>query len=447
MIRTVVANLRERGSAIHILGGPEIAIEDLRDIPERGFADYYVIGEGEVAFTNLISFLKNRNGNYESLAGIAYRNDGRLFFTPSPPRIIDLDTVPSIYLSGVLDDSLYARRQVFLETQRGCTFRCAYCVYHKHLKDVRYYSLERVFAEIDFLVVEKEVYAVRIFDANFTSDLERAKDIVRHLVDLKRNDIRLSWLYWEFNYYCCDDEFLSLVSQLKTGERISNTDELAPMDKPQLYSDMLRGYTAINCIGIQSFNKASLKAIRRSGGNPEAMKQFMLSARKHNIVLKIDLILGLPLETYESYIAGLDCFLPFFKNTDHVLNIHRLQILPGSDLVEICKRHGVAYSQEAPHIVYATDAMSREELEDATRRTAVLFRIVNSPLRRYFFAAAERKQCGCMALVGEVYAALRSDPSFAGTGLLKQGYLYDTYWNDDVFKEIPSQWLIDVLEQ
>lgn len=447
-ILNIVEILKNKANYIHIFGGPEISLHTMQRLPDPTRTNYYVIGEGERKLADLLVYLKNKNADFEIEVpkGVAYWNEDEICHKEDTGKITNLDEIPSIYLNGILDDSLYAGQQAFLETQRGCKYKCKYCIYHKHLSTICYYSLQRVFEELDYLIIRKRIFALRIFDAVFASNLTRAKRIVEHLIKIKGNNrILLSWIYWEFNYYDVDEEFIRLVSALGHREKILNTNKISPLDRPQLYSDMIKGYTVINCIGVQSFCKEALRAVGRVGIHVEALRNFMNMAKKHNIVLKIDLILGLPFETFDTYFDGLEFFLPFFRNTDHVLNIHRLQILPGSDLEKECETYGIKYSLKAPHVVFSTQSFSEEKMMYASKLTAVLFRVVNSPLRQYLFDAKEKTGKTFHELIESTFNNIVTSQKFKKTSLLQNECTDDAYWNNDIFWEIPSKWLLDIL--
>jgi len=433
----VVRMLKHRSKAVHVLGGPEITLDMVWSLPETPPVDYYIEGEGEKSFTCLIShLLEGRNHLDTVLSDNNTDND-----------TANLDGIPSVYLSGTLPDNLYSRQQAFLETQRGCRYRCRYCVYHKHLPSIRYYSESRIIAELDYLIVEKQVMAIRIFDAIFTSDLPRAKRIARHLLGLKNSGIRLPWIYWEFTYRDVDEEFISLVASLKCKESILNTAEVAPLDRPQHYSDLLKDYTVVNSVGIESFNEESLKAVRRPRIDIRKFNNFMAMAKKHNVALKLDIILGLPFETFYSYFQSLEEFIPYFENTDHILNIHLLSILPGSELAELCKTFGIEDSQEAPHTVLSTSSFSERDIMFSTKLSAVLSRILNSPLRGSFFQTVEQEGWSFLQLLVITLDGIRANPEFRETRLVRDDYVDDDYWNGEIYREIPSQWLIEFLRR
>lgn len=450
ILRAIKKFKAEKKDTIHVLGGPEISLQRILSLHQPSVVDYYVIGEGEKKLLGIMGYIEARKKGEDiaSPKGIAYWEKGELKHSDSyEDGITDLDEIPSVYLEGIIDENLYERQQVFLETQRGCIFKCKYCVYHKFLSSVRYYSLDRVIKELDYLIVEKKVTALRITDAIFTSDLTRAKQIVRHLAELKESeDIRLPWIYWEFDYNYVDEEFIELTASLKYKKEILNTEELTPLDRPQLYSDMLKDYTVVNSVGIESFYDKALEAVGRRGIHLKNFDTFMRLTKKHNVVVKMDLILGLPFETLDTFFEGLELLLPYFKNTDHVLNIHHLQILPGSDLESLTGEYKIKYSRNAPHAVFSTNSLTEKDINDGLKLSAVLSRIVNSPMRNLFFESWEKSGEKLSCILEKMYNKICSSGEFRGTPLVEAKMLYDRYWNDLIYRDLPSDFVKDLLK-
>ncbi|MEE9543850.1 MAG: cobalamin-dependent protein, partial [Thermodesulfobacteriota bacterium] len=141
-ILDVIEGLKERSKYVHILGGPEIALEWISSLPDPSLSDYYVIGEGERKLLGLMRHLEAKDSGLgsELPKGVACWEEGKIKYTDDSGFIEDLDEIPSIYLDGVIEDRLYERQQAFLETQRGCRWRCKYCVYPKSLPSLTYYS-------------------------------------------------------------------------------------------------------------------------------------------------------------------------------------------------------------------------------------------------------------------------------------------------------------------
>ncbi len=79
-------------------------------------------GEGELAFLELVDDLLER------------RAPRRLYH--SEP-LADLADLPNPYLCGALE--IRSDRAIYLETMRGCPYRCSYCFYGKQYPAVRSY--------------------------------------------------------------------------------------------------------------------------------------------------------------------------------------------------------------------------------------------------------------------------------------------------------------------
>jgi len=446
--RVIIASIKKDSNAIHILGGPEITIKRINTFIDPRIGDYYVIGEGERKLLNLLNYLENRGNELVAPKGVAFWEGENLVYEENLENIKNLDEIPSIYLNEIIEERLYVKQQAFLETQRGCKLRCKYCVYSKFLPSIHYYSLKRIFNELNHLIVEKKITALRFFDAIFTSDLDRSKAIVKFLIDLKENEnIQLPWIYWEYNFNLIDDEFLKLITNLKNKDKILNSYELQPLDRAQHYSDMVKDYIILNCIGIQSFSNKALKAVGRPGIILNKFDSFMKNLNKLNLVLKADLILGLPFETFSSYFEGIEIFLKYLKNTDHILNIHRLQILPGSELEEFSEDYGIEYSKDSPHQVFSTNTLTNREMILASKLTAVLFRIINSPLRKYLFEMKELSGDSYYHIIKAIFKEIESSDELNSIKLIKNDYIDDYYWNDEIFNEIPSKWLLNYFEK
>lgn len=443
LLKRAAPLLRQELWGIHfICGGPEISRLTMEPLARVGLGDFFIEHEGEAALLSLLVHLAKGNTEHVSIPGVSVweneqvrRGNSR---APEP-----LEAIPSPYLSGAVPPRLLERQQAFIETQRGCRFRCRYCLYHKGRPATIYFPLDRVMEEIRYLVVDRKVASLRVIDAIFTSDMSRAKAVLRLLAELKKTH-EIPWCYWEFMLHDVDEEFLSLAALLKDRADICNTESMEPKDRPQHYSEMLLGYKAINCFGIQSFHTPSLKAAQRPGISRPRFVRFMEDISRHNLVLKLDLILGLPEETAETFCAGLDFMLPYLRHTDHILNIHRLMVLPGTTFEELTEKLGLQCAAGS-HFVVATPSMGAREMNSLSYQSGLLFRVINSPLRENWFQAVERTGLSHTALLDKLHTVISSGSAMRFTRLTTDDSIDDTYWNNDIFREIPSAWLRSTL--
>ena len=109
----------------------------------------------------------------------------------NPVPRLDLSTVPSPYLNGMLDRFLDDPRLApIIETNRGCPYSCTYCCWGQATQSkVNLFPLDTVIAEIRHAanVTKNPTGFFYIADGNF-GILERDQDIARHAEFRK-------WLY------------------------------------------------------------------------------------------------------------------------------------------------------------------------------------------------------------------------------------------------------------
>jgi radical SAM superfamily enzyme YgiQ (UPF0313 family) len=127
--------------------------------------DITVIGEGEQTFYELA---KNNFTPSRNIAGLYF--DGAK--TAERPLIEPLDSIPypdrSIYRLG--------RRESYIFTSRGCSYRCKFCSSSRFWKKVRLHSAEYVAGELSQLKNSGAKH-ITIYDDTFLLSLPRVKAI------------------------------------------------------------------------------------------------------------------------------------------------------------------------------------------------------------------------------------------------------------------------------
>ncbi|HMB73155.1 MAG TPA: radical SAM protein [Gammaproteobacteria bacterium] len=183
----IYSNLMTRGSVLKIisaakdcgwrviLGGPESANYVAEYLNEG--ADVIVIGEGELALTELVAVLGHggRRG-LEAIAGIAFIDEqGRIVETPERPKIRDLDTLPfpdraAIDHQKYLDawKTHHGASSINLITARGCPYRCNWCSHAVYGYSHRRRSPENVADELQEIVDRYDPDQVWYADDVFT---------------------------------------------------------------------------------------------------------------------------------------------------------------------------------------------------------------------------------------------------------------------------------------
>ena len=113
-------------------------------------------------------------------------------------------------------------------------------------------------------------------------------------------------------------------------------------------------------MGIQTLNQESLALIKRKIPLKHFERAFDL-LQGAGVKLKIDMILGLPKETKETYLKGLEYVSEKMKGQIGYLMLHRLRVLPGTDMVEIAMKERLVW-KDSSHTVYSTPDMSHDDM-------------------------------------------------------------------------------------
>lgn len=444
VFRDIARRLRGRlPNAKIVMGGPEIASEYIREGKYDDFdADFLVYGEGEATFRDLLASLAGDPLPISQIPGLAFRPADGAGFQLNVPRPLfkSLNVLPSPYLSGIVDDELLARPKLEanLETQRGCTLKCTYCIYHKDMPKITYNALDRVIEEAKFVNQKHGVKKIRFVDANFASDLPFAKQVMRGLIDANIE----AQLMFELIPGFIDEELADLFQEF------NNLHE---------WNDITIG------VGVQTINYEILKSVKRGIKVDRFVRTFDLLS-KRRIFTKIDLIIGLPGEDFNSITTTLEYFLNQLRESEsHLLCCHVMRGLPGTELIEQARKHKMVFSSERePHELIESPILPRPLMLRCLRRTATVFRLVNhdgwtrrnflqgstageTRLRDEFFAARDRLGCSNIELVDILIDRLMHQLS-PKSWFVQPDFPYaETWWWGHAQREVKDSWLLATL--
>lgn len=276
--------------ALVVIGGPSAPLFPsrigafFRDHPE---VDVIVHHEGELTFAAVLEAVAD-GGDLSLVQGISYRtSEGPegYFTTPPRPRIDDLDLLPSPYLNGMFDAIAdrhgSAITGALIETNRGCPYQCTFCEWGNPEKNaVRKYSLERVCAELEW-VARRGMYYAYAADANFGIFYERDLEIARRISELRQQHGAPGFFFvnWLKNSHT---RLVSLAEALRAG-----------------------GVETATTLAAQSYNDETLQLIKRKNLALAKRDEIREIFDQHGYATYVELILGLPGETLESFRKGL----------------------------------------------------------------------------------------------------------------------------------------------
>lgn len=266
-----------------VIGGNDVSHQQEPLFAEAPWVDVLVHGEGELRFRDLLHcFLSD--GDLATIPGISYSSGGAVVTNPDAERIVDLEQVVSPILSPVYaDEDITGSSMIIYETNRGCPYSCAFCYWGGATNSkVRQFDLDRIFAELDRLIrLMPNDATLFISDANF-GILARDRQIAEHIVALsKRYDKRL---------------IISTNWAKNSSERIV---EIASM----LHTAELTGAITLSA---QSFDANVLQIANRKNIKQDHYRRLLNRFRELDVPTYTDLIWGLPGETFDSYLNGIE---------------------------------------------------------------------------------------------------------------------------------------------
>ena len=311
-----------------VLGGPEVGPIGAKYLREHSFLDVVIKGEGEITFSELLEYYLGQAG-IEEIAGITYRSNGQVIENPDRPPIENLSEIPSPYLEGIL---IPRDKVTYIETYRGCIFKCHYCFEGKNLPKLRFFPDERVKREIDFIMSHPEIKTFHFVDTVFNFRKERLEKIVGMLASANRYgaELRTVEIIAEF----VDEETVELfkkahVRSIETGPQTVNEDTLK---------------------NVNRFYKA------------EEFRNGVRLLEENGIEVTADLIIGLPGDTFFKFVKSVKTLMDM-KPTTLVFSI--LHVLPGTILYEKSKEFDLKFDDKAPHLVLSAPDFPFEDIDKA----------------------------------------------------------------------------------
>ncbi|MFH0764022.1 MAG: radical SAM protein [Candidatus Omnitrophota bacterium] len=300
----------KRKAAI-ILGGPQVSPIAKALLEENSQIDAIVRGEGEVSFLELTRSSLDYYKGIKKILGITYRYKGKVVNNLDREIISNLDSIPPVYSSNLIS---LENREVCLETQRGCIFKCHFCYYNKDFNKIRFFSMVRVKKDLSFLLKQK-LKSIYLMDPVFNVDVNRAKEICKFIAQNNKNNILVH-------------------SEIKA--------ELVDKELAELFHKAHVKYLEI---GLQSSKNKVLKLVNRRLNTQKFVNGINL-LKKYDLTAEIQLILGLPGDTFHSFKKSLEFALSLEPKA---LLISRLQVLPGTEIWRKANELGIIYEKDPPH--------------------------------------------------------------------------------------------------
>ena len=323
----IAAELRRRHPAVKLFcGGPEVTA-DPESVIRVGIFDFVIVGEGEATFLSLCQALATA-GDYSAIPGVLLSGFAPF---PPPPPVADLDSIPSPYLTGVIDT--HANPGILWQLSRGCSFTCDFCFDSRGIHGVRHFSLERLKSELLHFAATG-VRQIFVLDSTFNLNQERAKKILR-MIKKCAPDIHF---HFEVRNEFIDREMARLFAQIACSLQI----------------------------GLQSADRDVLKQVGRSFDKADFSAKVGL-LNESGAVFGFDLIYGLPGDTLNGFRDTLDYALSLYPNH---LDIFPLAVLPGTRLASRGMSLHMRWNSRPPYLVQETGTFSTADMAAAAELAA-----------------------------------------------------------------------------
>jgi radical SAM superfamily enzyme YgiQ (UPF0313 family) len=313
-----------------VVGGPEVSFE------KELSAEYTTIaGEGESKWVEFLKYQLESSipADEVLLRWNTYGND----LPELHPAYIDEDVSSLKY------------RFAYVETSRGCPFRCSFCLSALD-KTVRYFDEETVCRQIELLVAS-DTRAVKFVDRTFNLQPDRVMRLMQWLTQFRGRSFHFE-----------------VVGDLLTPELLD------------FFETLPEGMFQFE-IGVQTATERVQDAIRRRQDNDklfQAMRRLVKDGRIH---IHADLIFGLPGETRKEM---LESFAKVVALRPQELQLGFLKFLPGAPIWEEVDRHQYQFASFPPYEVISNREVSADEISDLKSFTEIFDSFYNS--KRFCFS-------------------------------------------------------------
>ena len=303
-----------------LLGGPEVSYRTDR-FDGEDWIDGIICGEGEDVLPTVCNAIHEglpfdrvmRGGKPNVMAdeGILYR-DGE-------------------GMGGIL----------YYESSRGCPFSCGYCL-SSATHGVRMKSVEQTLKDLsEFEALRSDCRIIKFVDRTFNANPDRANRIWEGLL----SECYTKHYHFEICASLLNEESFAILEKFPKG-------------KIQLE------------IGLQSTNPETLSEVSRHIDPDAVISAVRRVHEMGNIHVHLDLIAGLPYESYERFRKSFDAAY----GCCDLLQLGFLKLLYGTKLRERAADYGYVSLPEAPYTVLQSKWISYAQMQKLSRIAEVLER-------------------------------------------------------------------------
>ena len=293
-----------------ILGGPEVTHQPFRVNFDE--ADFIIQGEGDLAFYKLCKEIQKQKPPKDKIIQMQM------------PMLKDI-VLPYKYYS----DADIKNRYLYVEISRGCPFACEFCLSSMDER-VRAFDLDAVLAEFEILW-QRGARNFKFVDRTFNINIKTANKIL--------------------------DFFLA-----KEPPYFAHF-EVIPDHFPDSLKEKIKLFSAGALqleIGIQTLNLEIANNISRNLKLDKIKQNISFLEHETHAHIHLDLIVGLPGETLESFGKNLDTLVSL---SSCEIQIGILKKLSGTYINRHDEVHGMVYSDIPPYDILKNNELSFNDIQ------------------------------------------------------------------------------------
>jgi anaerobic magnesium-protoporphyrin IX monomethyl ester cyclase len=309
-----------------LLGGPEVSYE-WQEVIANANIDFIITGEGEIPFTK---FLENYPNNLQVVPSLVRKENGEVYCNPLQENF-EVANYLAIQPYIFDDPKTLLQKVAYLETSRGCPYKCEFCLASLDNK-VRYLPDEHIKNTLHYLMQHGKV--IKFLDRTFNIKKDFTIGMFQYILD---------------NHQPGNVFQFEITADIVHPDIITFINEKVP-----------KGLFRFE-IGIQTVNqKANLEGSRKQ--NFDKTKG-VIQQLQDKIEMHLDLIVGLPLDTFEDIKYS---FEEVFKLFAPELQLGFLKFLKGTPMRHKAEGHGYTYDPMPPYQIIQSNYLSMQELEEIT---------------------------------------------------------------------------------
>lgn len=294
------------------VGGGIITASPLPAMEALEYADYGMIGEGEITICELAEAMEGKR-TFESVDGLIYKDAEHNKWHITKPRqeIQDLDSIPFPDYEGFEYEQLLDKANFELSGEdcgmvsfsRSCPFNCTFC-FHPSGSKYRKRSLESILKEVDYLIDRYDIKSLYISDELFALRTE------------------------DFDAFCTamKDRGLTYMIALRVD-----------MVNPDMIQKLKESGCRYVGFGLESADNTILASMRKHI-TVEQIDAALTMCREANLHAQGNFIFGDEAETVETYHNTLTWWK---QHPEYTIKLGYISVYPGSILYKNACKKGI----------------------------------------------------------------------------------------------------------